>query len=199
MGGSDKGIDGEADADIDGMMRHLEEAKNRENSDRRKRSGKRWSGLQLKMRKRSNVAILSKNYSDRLDELVEYKAITHRSGSTLRSAEAAFDAHGQLPIYYRTGDTVTHTGIITELVIDPDPGSKEAEKFRKHISDSDTYSESNDELDETTYIVEHGKKLDDPFPMTELRKVRNSEPIDEDFWRSPAYVFQRDGDFSDRV
>ncbi|MFC6721588.1 hypothetical protein [Halobacteriaceae bacterium SHR40] len=187
--------EGSEDSSIDGMMQHLEEAKK---LDRSKTSSKQsqWSGLQRKVRQSHNVAILSKNYADRLDELVELDAITHRSGSALKSAASAYDAHGQLPIYYRTGDTVTHTGVITELIINPDPDSKEAEEFRKHISEDDTYSQYNDELDTTTYIVEQGKKLENPFLMTELRKVSDREPIDENFWRSPAYVFQRDGDFS---
>jgi len=183
------------DTSLEGMMQHLETAKQLDRSDS-STDQSRWSGLQRKVRKHRNIAILSKNYTDRLEELVEYDAITHRSGSTLRSAEAAFDAHGQLPIYYRTGDTVTHIGIITQLIIDPDPDSTEAEAFRKHISKNDTYSEHNAELDETTYIVEQGQQLADPFPMTDLLKVSNNEPIDDGFWRSPAYVFQRDGDFS---
>ena len=180
---------------LDNMMQHLEEAKKRDNSTSSAKRPRR-TGLQRKVRQHHNVAILSKNYADRLDELVESEAITHRSGSELKSAESAFDAHGQLPIYYRTGDTVTHTGIITNIILDPDPESQEAEEFRKHISENDTYSEHNDELDATTYIVEHGKKLDEPFSMTELRKVSDNAPIDENFWRSPAYVFHRDGDFS---
>lgn len=194
MDKSDESSPGTDDPALDSMMQHLEAAK-KLNSSNPSRRRPRWSGLQRKVRNHDNVAMLSKNYSDRLDELVEFDAITHRSGSTLRSAEAAVDAHGRLPIYYRSGDTVTHAGIITMLIIDPDPESAEAEAFRRHISENDTYGEYNDELDETTYIVEGGRELESPFPMTELRKVRNDEPIDEGFWRSPAYVFQRERDF----
>lgn len=182
------------DTSLEGMMQHLEEAKKLDRSEPSK-SQQRWTGLQRKMRKHPNVAILSKNYTDRLDELVEFDAITHRSGSILRSAEAAFDAHGLLPVYYRSGDTVTHTGIITDLIINPDPESDDVERFRDNISKEDTYAEHNEALDTTTYIVEHGRKLEKPFPMTELRKVSDNERVDEEFWRSPAYVFQREGDF----
>jgi len=195
MAEQDEPIEDRESGSLDGMMQHLEEAKNLDKS-KSATSGQSWSGLQREVRKHPNVAILSKNYSERLSELVEFEAITHRSSSILRSAEAAFDAHGQLPIYYRSGDTVTHIGIITNLIIDPDPDSTEAEEFRNHISKNDTYSDHNDELDKTTYIVRQGMELGDPFPMTELRKVSNNEPIDDGFWRSPAYVFQREGDFS---
>ncbi|KTG18773.1 hypothetical protein AUR66_18170 [Haloferax profundi] len=176
------------------MMQHLEEAKKLDKPSS-KSNRTRWTGLQRKVRKHSNVAILSKNYSNRLEELVKRDAITHRSGSRLASAAAAFDAHSQLPIYYRTGDTVTHAGIITNLILDPDSESREAEKFRAHISEDDDYGDHNEELDTTTYIVEHGRELEEPFEMTQLQKVSDNEPIDEDFWRSPAYVFYREGDF----
>lgn len=181
---------------LDGMMQHLVEAKKLDKSESSS-GGQKWTGLQRQMRKHRNVAILSKNYTNRLDELVENDAITHRSGSVLRSVEAAFDAHGQLPVYYRTGDTVTHTGVITDLIVNPDSDPDDAEKFRQPISEDDDYGDYNDELDDTTYIVKHGKKLENPVPMTELNKVSNNEPIDEGFWRSPAYLFQREGDFSD--
>lgn len=93
--------------------------------------------LQREVREHHNVALLSKNgnYTYRLDERVESDAITHHSGSTLRPAEAAFDAHGALRMYYRPGDTVTHTGIITDPTIDSDPDSEKAKEFRQYISE----------------------------------------------------------------
>lgn len=198
MYGSDTPREDKEDASIENMMQHLPAAKERRKSKSKSNTTSkkpRRTGLQRKVRQQSNVAILSKNFADRLDELVESDSITHRSGKELKSAESAVDAHGQLPIYYRSGDTVTHIGIITDIIINPNPDSASAKKFREHISKADTYSEYNDELDTTTYIVKHGKKLDEPFSMTQLKKVSDSEPVDENFWRSPAYVFQRDGDF----
>jgi len=200
MDDSDTSRKDDDESSIENMMQHLPAAKERKKSNSKSKSNTssnkpRRTGLQRKVRQHSNVAILSKNFPDRLDELVEADAITHRSGKELKSAESAVDAHGQLPIYYRSGDTVTHIGVITDIIINPDPDSTAAKKFREHISQADTYSEYNDELDTTTYIVKHGKKLDEPFSMTQLKKVSDNEPVDENFWRSPAYVFQRDGDF----
>lgn len=186
-----------ADTSVDRMMQHLEEAKKRDRSTSSKRQKRsKYSGLAQKIRKHRNVAVLTKNYSERLEELVEHDAVTNRSTSGWTTAESAVDAHGHLPIYYRTGDTVTHAGLITAIILDPDPESKEAEKFRKHISESDTYHEHNEELDTTTYIVEHGHELDDPFPMMELVKLSDGEPVSPDFWRgAPTYVFHREQDF----
>jgi len=199
MDDSDTPREDKEDSSIENMMQHLPAAKKRRKSESKSNTTAkkpRYTGLQRKVRQDPNVAILSKNFADRLDELVESDAITHRSGKELKSAESAVDAHGQLPIYYRSGNTVTHVGVITDIIINPDPDSATAKKFREHISKADTYSEYNDELDTTTYIVKHGKKLNEPFSMTQLKKVSDNEPVDENFWRSPAYVFQRDGDFN---
>ena len=200
MGGTDRDPEGSDDPSLSEMMEHLEPAKElrkkREVNGGRKRERRTYSGVASEVRQHRNVAVLAKNYEERLEELVERDAVTHRHSKKWKAAESAIDAHGQLPIYYRTGDMVTHTGIITDLILDPDPASAEAEKFRKQISDQDTYSEYNDELDATTYLVEHGQKLDEPFPMTDLIKVSDNEPVSPGFWRgAPAYVFQRDGDF----
>lgn len=196
-----KDREGSADLSLDEMMKHLKPAKERQKErgsreQRRKQERRKFSGVAYKVRQHRNVAVLAKNYESRLDDIVKYDVTTHRHGTEWKAAESAIDAHGQLPIYYRTGDTVTHTGIITDIILNPDPTSAEAKKFRKHISEQDTYSDNRAELDETTYLVEQGEKLDEPFRMTDLIKVSDNEPVSPGFWRSaPTYVFQRDGDF----
>lgn len=66
-----------------------------------------------------------------------------------------------------------------------------------HISDADTYGDCNDTLDTTTYSVTDSARLEEPFSQTELRKVHNGEPIDENVSRHPACVSQQPGDFPD--
>lgn len=85
--------------------------------------------------------------------------------------------------------------ILTDIASNLDPDDPRADKFRKHISEEDTYGEYHDEIDTTVYIVENVVRLSDPFPMTELRKVENGEPIKENFQWPLSYVFQRNGDF----
>jgi len=197
----DNNIDKSGDTSIDEMMKHLQPAKERRKKrgskkQQRKRERRKYSGVAYKIRQNPKIAVLTKNYESRLKDLVENDAVTHRHGSEWKAAESAVDAHGQLPIYYRTGDEVTHTGIITEIILNPNKNSKKAEKFREHISEGDTYSEHREELDTTTYIVEQGQKLDEPFEMTDLIKVSDKEPVSPGFWRSaPTYVFHRDQDF----
>ncbi|WP_276248411.1 hypothetical protein [Haladaptatus sp. YSMS36] len=177
------------------MMRHLESAKKLNKERKRPKRKPRLQGLQKKMAERSDTAVLASNFPARLEELATYDAVTHRSGKPWVSAKIGVDAHGRLPIYYRQDGIVTHTGVITRIILNPNPESEEAKEFLKHITESDTYSDNFDELDKTTYIVEQGTKLAEPFPQTELIKVRNNEPIDEGYSRQPSFVFQRKGDF----
>lgn len=201
MRDSDGDFGESVDSSLDEMMKHLDTAKAQRKKraskkQQRKRERRKYSGVAFKIRQHRNVAVLAKNYKERRDELVNCDAVTHRHSTEWKAAESAIEVHGQLPLYYRTGKVVTHTGIITDIILNPDPTSEKVEKFRKHITEHDTYSEHNSELDTTTYIVEDGKKLDEPFPMTDLIKVSNNEPVKAGFWwGAPTYVFQRDGDF----
>ncbi|WP_224333504.1 hypothetical protein [Haloprofundus halobius] len=83
MGDLDEDLEKSADASLDEMMKHLDAAKARRKKravrkQRRKRERRKYSGLAFKVRQHHNVAVLTKNYEDRLDELVKYDAITHR-------------------------------------------------------------------------------------------------------------------------
>lgn len=179
------------------VLKHLPGAKKQNDSrKRRKRRSKRYSGeIARRMVRDRTTGILAKNYEERRAEMVDRGIITHRSNKPWTSARAAYLERNRVPIYYRTNEMVTHAGYITNIELDLDPDSSRAEKFREHISDADTWSEFHDEIAKTVYIVEDAVELDDPFTMTELRKVRDYEPIAEDFGYSPAYVYLREGDF----
>lgn len=191
--------DEESDETIEGMMQHLDGAKElKKRKDRVKNQTSRsMSQLQKKMATNPNTAVLSSNFPDRLEELVTYDAVTHRSSKRWVSAQIAVDYHGQLPIYYRQDGMITHTGVITEMVTEPAKNRKKAEKLLENSTDADTYSEHHEEIPGTIYVVTDGVKLDTPFPQTELVKVANDEPIDENYSRQPSFVYQRKGDFSD--
>ena len=186
------------DESIEDMMQHLPEAKRRDHSKtRRSRRTSSASGLQAKIQRRTDAAVLASNYEARLEELVSNDAVTHRSGKEWKSAKAGVDAHGRLPIYYRQDGTVTHTGYISRIVLNPDENADEAEEFIKHITEDDTYEEYNDRLDTTTFLVTDGKRLEEPFPQSTLRKLSDGSTISENFSRQPAHVVQRPGDFPD--
>ena len=182
---------------VDEMMQHLEGAKQRDRPKNRRRKRLSPSGLQGKIQSRTDVAVLASNYEDRIEQIESHDAVTHRSSKPWKSAMVGFDAHGRLPIYYRSDGEITHKGYISNIVLNPDENKAEAEELLKHITEDDRYGEYNDKLDTTTYVVTDGERLNEPFPQTELQKLSGEGTIDEGFSRQPAYVIQRPGDFPD--
>lgn len=178
-------------------MQHLTEAKQRDRPSSRRRKRSSVSGLQRKMQSQTDVAVLASNHEARVKELESNDAVTHRSGKPWTSAAVGVEAHGRLPIYYRMDGDVTHKGLISNIVINPDENSVEAEKLVQHITDDDTYGEYHDVLDTTTFIVTDGERLKEPFPQTELQKLSGEGTIDDGYTRQPAYVIQRPDDFPD--
>lgn len=194
--------DPEGDSDtsdsIDEMLQHLPGAKERAKKRRAtSASNKNWSKKAKLMRQRPDPAVLASNYKSRLEELVELPKVTHRAGKKWSSAKAGLEAHGRMPIYYRLDGEVTYTGYITQMVIHPEDESDVPQVIQDHITEDDTYADYNDKYDVTTFLVTEGKRLDEPFPQSELEQIEGGEFVDEDFSYQPAYVRQRDGDFPD--
>jgi len=178
------------------MLQHLDEAKQiDEGAARKARRSRTGTGLQDKIRRRTDAAVLASNHETRLEEIADREAVTHRSGKRWKSAKVGVEAHGRLPIYYRLDGKITHKGYIDRLVLDPDEDTEGIEEFIEHITDDDTYSDYHDRLDETTFIVRGGEEIDEPFSQSELRKLSTGDPIDEDYSYQPAYVVSRPGDF----
>ena len=189
---------GEATNSIDDMLQHLPEAKQRAKKRRTTTTtSKNWSKKAKLMRHRPDPAVLASNHKARLEELVELPKVTHRAGKPWTSAKAGLEVHGRMPIYYRLDGEVTHTGNITQIVIRPKDKSDIPQAIQDNITEDDTYSDYNDKYDVTTFLVTDGKRLDEPFPQSELERIEGGKFIDEDFSYQPAYVRQRDGDFPD--
>ncbi|QSW97651.1 YbaB/EbfC family nucleoid-associated protein [Haloterrigena alkaliphila] len=155
--------------------------------------------VQRKVRNTTNAAIFSRNYPTRLEEAVELGEVTHRASKVWRAAEVGVKKHGSMPLYYATRDRegmITHRGEITSIVIDPEPEDPEAERLEDLVSDDDTYSQHNSppegyaRLDRTNYLVEDCRALEEPFHFTELHKLSDGTPLDEDYSYQPAYVYQ---------
>lgn len=183
---------------IENMMQHLEEAKQREQTaTRQTRQSNTTTKLQRQIRQRTDVAVLASNHPSRLEEIAANDPVTHRSGKPWKSAKIGVDAHGRLPIYYRSDGLVTHTGYISRIVLNPSENTTAAEEFVQYISDDDTYGEYHDRLDTTTFIVADGRELAEPFSQAELQKLSGEGTVDEDYSRQPAYVVQRPDDFPD--
>ena len=196
---------------IDAMFEHLETAKNRDRSSRRDGTSRRSSTghpssgrsstgrskNERLMANRPDPAVLASNHEPRLEELATLPKVTHRAGKPWTAVEAGLAAHGRLPIYYRLDGMVSYTGYITELVLRPEDESDVPQVLTDNITEADTYSDYNDKYDTTTYLVEDGRRLDEPFCQSELERLQGGRNVDENYSYQPAYVRQRDGDFPD--
>lgn len=199
MGGTnDDDATGDSDGAVGDMMKHLDDAKDLDASDiKKRRQRKTRSGRRSPIERRTDVAVLASNFESRLEEMVAKEAVTHRSSKVWKSAKLGVDEHGRLPIYYRSDGEVAYKGYVTRMVLNPTENAEEAEEFVQHISEGDTYGEYNDEMDRTTYIVADGERLEEPFSQSELRLLLGEGTVDENYSRQPAYVIQRPGDFPD--
>lgn len=155
--------------------------------------------VQRAIRNTPTAAVFSRNYPTRLEQAVELGKVTHRASKVWRSAEIGVKKHGSMTIYYATRDgtgMVTHRGTITSVVINPEPGDTEAERLDQLVPADDTYSQYNtpiagyERLDTTNYLVEDCIELDDPFHFTELHKLSDRTPLDDNYSRQPAYVYE---------
>jgi len=123
----------DSEESIEDMMQHLDEAKDAKQAERERAQKSRGkSGLQAKIQKRTDGAVLASNHESRLREIEENDSVTHRSGKAWKSAKAGVEAHGRLPIYYRHDGKITHKAYISEIVLNPNENTEEAE-------DSSTY------------------------------------------------------------
>ena len=196
---------------IDAMFEHLEAAKDRARSQRQDRTSRRSSSgrsasgrsstrrskNERLMANRPDPAVLASNHEPRLEELASRPKVTHRAGRPWTAVQAGLDANGRLPIYYRLDGMVSYTGYITELVLRPEDESDVPQVLKDNITEADTYSDYNDKYDTTTYLVEDGRRLDEPFCQSELERLQGGTFVDENYSYQPAYVRQRDGDFPD--
>lgn len=194
---SDDELGKDGDESVDDMFQHLDDAKERYRTAKKREQNKSTSvtPLQQEIRARSDVAVLASNHEARLKEMEDNEAVTHRSSKVWKTAKLGFDAHGQLPIYYRQEGLVTHKGYISDIIINPSDKTAAAKKFVEHITDADTYDEYHEQLDTTTFIVTNGERLDEQFAQSELELLSGGGYVSENFSRQPAYVIQRPGDF----
>lgn len=152
------------------------------------------------IRSTSKGAVLARDTPQRLEEFVERDAVTHRSKTPWTTAKAGVDQWGQLPIYYverGSGGMVTHKGYISEIVVDPVDGDDVAERFREHVTSTDTRAEyaDGDESATTIFLATHGRRVPRPFHQSELRKLSGDGTVAETYSRQPIHVKQRPGDF----
>jgi hypothetical protein len=159
--------------------------------------------LQTQVKQNSHCAIFSRNYSEHLDEAVEIskhnprQSITFRSSVVWSSAKLAIETHGQRKIYFapvRDSNLVSYEGNLEKIELYPELNPQTAQNLLQHCTQSTRgeglWEEAGKAGVKTLYVILNCRKLTSPFPFTDLRKLIDASPIDENFSRSYAVVYE---------
>jgi hypothetical protein len=141
-------------------------------------------------------AILIRDY-DRLDDFDHQDIAMHRSHKPWNAAKAGVEKFGHLPLYYakaaKNDGTVTHTGYMTMIVLNPNENEEKAQTLKNKLTDE--YAKYHAEFDTTTFLVERVEEIENPFHQSNLQKLSGGN-IHENYSREPVYVQHRSNDFS---
>jgi hypothetical protein len=159
--------------------------------------------LQTQVKQNFYCAIFSRNYSEHLDEAVEISShnpkqpITFRSSVVWSSAKLAIETHGQRKIYFApVGDSnfVSYEGNLEKIELYPEFNPQIAQNLLQYCTQSTReeglWEKAGKVGVKTLYVISGCRKLTSPFPVTDLRKLIDGSPIDENFSRSYAVVYE---------
>jgi hypothetical protein len=159
----------------------------------------------MKFKPGMKIAVFTKNHRQYLEEAAERNATnrvrptTFRSRQTWASAQKANNEFGTLKIYFALvggKNTIEYRADLNVVYLKPQPGNPETDEILGCELES-TKGEGLWEKDgqigvETLYLISRCERLAQPFPITELRKVQDGEPIHKDFGYSYAIVFEHE-------
>lgn len=156
--------------------------------------------LQAKIKVTPNCAVFTRNYQQHLEDAIEKnprQPITFRSYLKWTSAELAVKTHGFCKIYFVPGEEklVKYEAILEEVLLEPQPDSPKTKELLANCLESTheegLWEKENGEVGvQTLYVISHCRKLTSPFMQTELIKLSDDRPIDENFIRSYALVYE---------
>ena len=145
-------------------------------------------------------AVFARNHEHYLAEAAEIgptEPVTFRSATHWAGAAAALEDHNTIPVYFAVvgeGPLVRFTAELVAIRLNPqalDPDTEKFLGFSLHSTIEEGLWESYESSVNTLYMVRRCRRLDPPFPMTELVKVSNDEPIAPNYGYSYSVVYQR--------
>jgi hypothetical protein len=155
------------------------------------------------LRDGAKLAVFTRNYKDHLGEAFRVSSaepdrlIPFRGVLRWSSAAQALQQHCPIDIYFAivdSGPDVQYSAKLQRVIIDPQRGQPETEQLLA-LSTSTTCNEG---LWETTgkpagtlYAINHLERVPQSFPMTELIKISNDQPISADYGYSYTLVYAR--------
>lgn len=146
------------------------------------------------------LGVFTRNHREYLTEAMALwqddpcRPITFRAASKWASAARAVNDGASLPTYISaigSSATVEYAADLCAVHIDPRPGDPKAEALLGHCLPStageDLWQEYGKRV-RTLYVLMNGRRLADPFPVSELRKVSDGEGISPEYKYSYAVV-----------
>jgi hypothetical protein len=158
--------------------------------------------LQTKVTETTDVAILCQNHRIYLEHAAKIgskdseRRITFRTSALWKSGRAGLDAHGSLKIYFAPsaeGDVVAYQARLVDVLLEPEADDPETQRLLEHClpetSDQGLW-EAYDERVRTLYVISHCDWVEPPFSYTELTKLSDGTPVDENYNYGYTLVYE---------
>ena len=160
--------------------------------------------LRTKIKKHKNIAVFARNYLEYIEAAVARNQVRPERFTTFRSAVKWANAHfansvyGAIPIYFSPvgGDKgVEYEALLHQIHLDPvaeEPDTIEALASELESTKNEGLWEQYGKLVKTLYVISHCRRLNNPFPITNLIKLDDEKPISENYGYSYSIVFKKD-------
>lgn len=158
--------------------------------------------LTTKIKLTPNCAIFSRNYPYHLDNAAKRgkELTTFRSQVSWSSTQTAIDRHGPRKIYFASvgaKELITYEAILKQVKLNPkwdDPETQQLLSYCLPTTSHENLWEDNEgrTAAATLYVISECQKLASPFPITDLKKLSDNKPIDENFGYSYAIVYEKE-------
>jgi len=145
-------------------------------------------------------AVFARNHGNYLEEAAQLsptQLVTFRSATHWTAAATALEVHNTIPVYFAVVGEGPHVAFMADLVavhLNPysmDPDTERFLRFSLPSTVKEGLWESYQSSVRSLYMVKRCRKLDSTFPMTELIKVSNDEPIAPNYGYSYSVVYER--------
>ena len=151
----------------------------------------------------AKLAVFTRNHKRHLDEALRVSSaepdrpIPFRGVSRWSSAVRALQQHSPIDIYFAvvdSGSLVQYAAKLQRVIVDPQRDQPETVQLLK-LSTSTTRDEGlwedTDKPAGTLYAINRLERVSEPFPMTELIKVSDDQPINPDYRYSYTLIYAR--------
>ena len=151
----------------------------------------------------AKLAVFTRNHKRHLDEALGVSSaeparlIPFRGTKRWKSAAQALQQHSPIDIYFAvvdSGSFVQYAAKLQRVIVDPHRAQPETQQLLK-LSTSTTRDEGlwedTGKPAGTLYAINRLERVSEPFPMTELIKVSDDQPISPDYGYSYALIYAR--------